>query len=116
MCVLNASENGIRMLSITRKTEKLKKGDSNITRSFFLKKLIIISDMIKITEDGFVWHVISRSKAEEVFISGLFDVYILYDDDTEGAATSIEDIHSAERRGLRLGIEVGFINEDINNK
>lgn len=60
--------------------------------------------------DGFVWLLVTN-KAKEVFSSGLFDVYVLYIDDSESLCESYEDINNALNMGLELGIEVGFLPE-----
>ena len=59
-------------------------------------------------DQKFVWHVITN-KSKEIFNSGLFEVYILHDDDSESLCTTIDDINEALERGEELGIEVGFI-------
>lgn len=59
--------------------------------------------------DDFVWKIITPSKAREVFDSGLFPVYALYEDDSEGLVENYEDLETYQRRGLKFGIEVGFI-------
>lgn len=57
---------------------------------------------------NFVWLLITE-KAKEVFASGLFEVYRLYDDGTEKLCESFEDINEAMRAGNDLAIEVGKI-------
>jgi hypothetical protein len=68
---------------------------------------------IKITkEDQFVWLIVTE-KAKEIFNSGLFDLFIVYDDDSESLIESSEQINEALENGLDIGIEVGFINDDV---
>lgn len=62
---------------------------------------------MKVIND-FVWLLITE-KAKEVFASGLFEVYRLYDDGTEKLCESFEDINEAMRSGNDLAIEVGKI-------
>lgn len=66
---------------------------------------------IKVTkEDGFVWLIVT-GQAKEIYNSGLFDLYILYDDDSESLIEDFERLNNALESGLTIGIEVGFINE-----
>jgi hypothetical protein len=58
--------------------------------------------------DGFVWLLVTN-KAKEVFQSGLFELYILYDDGSENRANNMQDINNALAAGLDMGIEVGHI-------
>lgn len=62
---------------------------------------------MKVIND-FVWLLITE-KAKEVFASGLFEVYRLYDDGTEKLCESFEDINEAMRARNDLAIEVGKI-------
>lgn len=61
----------------------------------------------KVTKDGFVWLIISKEAAYQLFSSDI-EVFKLYDDDSEGACDNANDIrsHSGE-----FGIEVGFIKD-----
>ena len=56
--------------------------------------------------DAFVWLFVTN-KAKEVFQSGLFEVYTLYDDGSERLCESIDDINDALESGIDLAIEVG---------
>ena len=67
--------------------------------------------MIKVTEDNFVWKVLTEGQAKFVFISGVFELYILYIDESETLVESIEQIETAIKQGAELGIEVGFYNK-----
>ena len=51
----------------------------------------------------FTWHVISREQAIKLFVTEAFEVYKLYDDDTEALCDRIEDI--LEHKG-EFGIEI----------
>ena len=64
---------------------------------------------IKVVED-FVWLLIT-DKAKEVYQSGLFDgaIYALYDDGSEDACETYEDLLIALENGLDIGIEVGHV-------
>lgn len=61
----------------------------------------------KVCKDGFVWLVISKEAAYQLFSSDI-EVFRLYNDDSEGACDYANDIrfHNGE-----FGIEVGFIKE-----
>ena len=74
-----------------------------------LKKMY--DQKIKVVE-GFVWLLIT-DKAKEVYQSGLFDgsIYVLYDDDSEDACETYEDLLKALENGCDIGIEVGHVTE-----
>ncbi len=65
--------------------------------------------MIKVTKDNFVWKIVTH-KAKEILASGVFKLYVLYDDDTEGLIEDFEDLNLALEEGRDIGIEVGQIN------
>lgn len=65
---------------------------------------------MKVTADGFVWLLVTE-KAKEVFNSGLFSLYILYEDDSESLIQDFEDLDKALEYGLSIGIEVGHLNK-----
>ena len=65
---------------------------------------------IKITkEDQFVWLLVTE-KAKDIYISGLFDLYIIYNDDSESLIEGFEQLVEALEDGLDIGIEVGHLN------
>lgn len=65
---------------------------------------------IKVTErDSFVWLLVSE-KAKDIYNSGLFALYILYDDESETLVEEYEQLDDALEKGLTIGIEVGFLN------
>lgn len=64
---------------------------------------------MKKTADGFVWLLVTE-KAKEVFNSGLFSLFVLYDDDSEALIEEFGDLDKALENGLSIGIEVGFVN------
>lgn len=63
---------------------------------------------MKVTADGFVWLLVTE-KAKEVFNSGLFSLFVLYDDDSESLIEEFEDLNKALENGLSIGIEVGHL-------
>lgn len=64
--------------------------------------------MIKVTEDNFVWKVLTESQAKFVFISGVFELYLLFDDGTDTLVENIYEIELATMQEAQLVIEVGF--------
>jgi hypothetical protein len=65
---------------------------------------------MKVTADGFVWLLVTE-KAKEIFNSGLFSLFVLYDDDSEALIEEFEDLNKALENGLSIGIEVGHLNK-----
>ena len=65
---------------------------------------------IKVTKrDSFVWLLVSE-KAKDIYNSGLFALYILYDDESESLIEEYQQLDDALSNGLNIGIEVGFLN------
>lgn len=64
---------------------------------------------MKKTADGFIWLLVTE-KAKEVFNSGLFSLFILYEDDSESLIEDFDDLDNALANGLSIGIEVGQLN------
>jgi hypothetical protein len=63
---------------------------------------------MKITADNFVWLLVTE-KAKDIWNSGLFELYILHEDDSESLVDCFEDLDEALSNGLSIGIEVGFL-------
>jgi len=59
--------------------------------------------------DGFVWLIVTE-KAKEVFNSGLFELFILHEDDSESLVEDFEQLNEAMANGLIIAIEVGHLN------
>ncbi len=66
---------------------------------------------MKITADNFVWLLVT-DKAKEIWSSGLFSLYIIYEDESESLIEDFDDLNKALENGLSIGIEVGFINKN----
>lgn len=66
---------------------------------------------MKITKDNYVWLLVT-DKAKEVFQSGLFELCVLYDDDSEVLVESIDQLFDALEDGLDIGISVGYFNQN----
>jgi len=64
--------------------------------------------MIKVTEDNFVWKVLTEGQAKFIFVSGVFDLYLLFDDDSDTLLESFPEIEKAFKEGTKVVIEVGF--------
>jgi len=56
--------------------------------------------------DNFIWLIVTH-KAHSIYKSGLFDLYILYPDGSEGLIESEDDLFKAIDRCRDIGIEVG---------
>jgi hypothetical protein len=63
--------------------------------------------------NGFVWLVVTN-QAKEVFNTGLFELYVVFNDGSESSVhdfKSIDDaIEFALSKGLEIAIEGGYIN------
>ena len=64
--------------------------------------------MIKVTKDNFVWLIVTDN-AEEIWDKKVFDLYILYDDDSESLVENYKQLVTAIDNGLDIGIEVGHL-------
>jgi hypothetical protein len=58
--------------------------------------------------DGFVWIIVTE-KAKDIFNSGIFELYALYEDGSESLIDSIEDLNEAIEGGLDIAIEGGYM-------
>jgi len=56
--------------------------------------------------DGFVWLIVTN-KAKEIYLNGLFELYILHDDESESLVEGFTQLSEALENGLDIGIEVG---------
>lgn len=63
--------------------------------------------------DGFIWMIVT-DKAIQVHTSGLFELYVLYEDGSESLVESNQQIRDAVSKGLDIGIEVGFVEDEEN--
>jgi hypothetical protein len=66
----------------------------------------------KTMKDGFVYLLVT-GKAKEIYTSEIFELFALYDDDSESLIESHEQLNEALEQGLDIGISVGF-KEGIN--
>ena len=63
---------------------------------------------MKVTVDGFVWLLVN-DKAKEIWNNGLFELFILHEDDSESLVESWEQLDEAISNALSIGIEVGHL-------
>ena len=61
-----------------------------------------------IVVDNFVWLDVTH-KAKEVFQSSLFELYELYDDNSESLIQTMEHLNKALESGSGIAIEVGHL-------
>ena len=61
--------------------------------------------------DGFVWLLVTN-KAKQLLDTGLFELYVIYEDGSEGLVLEPETMDRALECGLEIGIEVGWLPED----
>lgn len=57
---------------------------------------------------GFVWFLVTN-KAKEIYLSELFELYILHDDDSESLVEDFLQLNSALEDGKDIAIEVGHL-------
>lgn len=65
---------------------------------------------MKVMKDGFVYKLVSSDKAKDIFSLGLFDLYVIHNDDSESLIDSINELNEALEKGNEIGIAVGNIN------
>ena len=68
--------------------------------------------VVDLVTDPFVWLLVTE-KAKEVYSSGLFTLFVLYDDGSEAQIMSYEDLDFHLANGREIGIEVGHISKSI---
>jgi hypothetical protein len=66
---------------------------------------------MKVMNDGFIYKLVSGEKAKDIFALGLFELYVVYDDDSESQIESQKDLDEALENGYDIGIAVGNINQ-----
>ncbi len=62
---------------------------------------------IKITQDGFVWLIVTDS-AKELFSSGALEIFEIFDD-SESLILTREHLNKALECGNEIGVEVGSL-------
>lgn len=66
---------------------------------------------MKVMKDGFVYKLVSSDKAKDIFSLGLFELYVIHDDDSESLIDTIDELNEALENGNEIGIPVGNINQ-----
>ena len=64
-----------------------------------------------VVRHNFVWLVIPAYKAETLYTLEYFDLFILHDDGSESQIEHFDEIKTAEKNGLQIGIEVELISK-----
>jgi hypothetical protein len=64
---------------------------------------------MKVMQDGFVYKLVSGEKAKDVFAFGLFELYIIWDDDSESLIDNWMSLNESLEKGFDIGIPVGNI-------
>jgi hypothetical protein len=62
---------------------------------------------MKVMNDGFVYKLVSGDKAKDIFALNLFDLYIIWDDDSESLIDTHNELNDALDKGYEIGIPVG---------
>lgn len=57
---------------------------------------------IKVNKDGFVWRIVSKKEAQFIWEHQLMELYVLYDDDSEGLIETSKHIKISLEEGKRL--------------
>ena len=60
---------------------------------------------------GFIWLLVN-DKAKEIFASGLFEIYHLWEDGSESLIQTEKELQLAIDLGHNIGVEVGKVDED----
>ena len=66
---------------------------------------------MKITKNKFVWLTIEDWQAKKIFNAGIFELFVLHDDDSESLIDTYTNLDYAIDNNSVIGIEVGFIKE-----
>ena len=66
---------------------------------------------MKVMNDGFIYKLVSGEKAKDIFALELFELYVVYEDDSESEIESQKDLNEALENGYDIGIAVGNINQ-----
>jgi hypothetical protein len=64
---------------------------------------------IKKTKDNFIWLELNKKQAIELFKTGLVELFILHNDDSESLITNKKELLHAFEKGENIGIEINFL-------
>jgi len=70
---------------------------------------------MKTTKDNFIFKIVT-DRAKEIFNSGIFELFALFDDDTEAKIETIEELIDSLEKGLEIAIEVGHFEPNKSNQ
>jgi hypothetical protein len=65
---------------------------------------------MKVMNDGFVYKLVNEEKAKQIFELNLFELYIIWDDDSETLIDDLMLLNEVLERGYEIGIPVGNLN------
>lgn len=66
---------------------------------------------MKVMKDGFVYKLVTTEKAKQILYQNLFELYSIYDDDSESLIETLSDLDRAIEQGNEIGIPVGLTNK-----
>lgn len=66
---------------------------------------------IKITNDEFMWLILNKEAAMDAWETNRLELFKLYDDGSEASIETKQDLDDALKRGLQVGVEIGFKGE-----
>jgi hypothetical protein len=69
--------------------------------------------MTKLIND-FIWLIVTE-KSKEIYLSEMFELYILHDDNSESLIEDFFQLNSALEDGEDIGIEIGYIADILNS-
>jgi hypothetical protein len=64
--------------------------------------------------NDFIWLIVTE-KSKEIYLSELFELYILHDDNTETLIEDFMQLNLALEDGEDIGIEIGYIADILNS-
>jgi hypothetical protein len=65
---------------------------------------------MKVMNDGFIYKLVDGDKAKDIFALNLFELYIIWDDDSETLIDECTQLNEALDNGYEIGIPVGSTN------
>lgn len=70
---------------------------------------------MKTTKDNFIFKIVTE-QAKEIFNCGLFDLFALYNDDTEAKIETFEQLTESLEKGLEIAIAIGYFQPHASNQ
>jgi len=64
--------------------------------------------------NDFIWLIVTE-KSKEIYLSEMFELYILHDDNTETLIEDFMQLNLALEDGEDIGIEIGYIADILNS-